>query len=310
MFDPLVDDEPAIPLDDEPAISLTPEPSEVETPNPEPRTLSLEPAPLMQVLPADFELPKLIRFVPDVRLKEAADAATRYALAVEVSGPEGVARADVALTALRTSLNAISENFVDAAKLANDLHKQITGKRAEWLEPGTNAVRVVGNRIATEQLRLKRIADEERRRLQEEEDRKARELARKRAEEAAKANAPKPVVDEMRKKAETVTAPPVATTAAEPPKLSGQTVVKTWMSRVVGTPADAEPNPTIAEMSPALLAEVMVLLKAITEGRAPITAIEINWSVCNQRAKSDKSTMNIPGLEAFESVGVRAKGRR
>lgn len=292
-------------LDDEPEIALD-EPAAVEVKSPEPAVQSL--APLVEILPADFPLPALLRFVPDVRLKQAADQAMRYALSVEVSGPEGLRRADVALTALRTSLAAITESFEEPASLANDVHKRITGKRAEWLVEGTAAVRTVGKRIADEQLRLERIAAEERRKRQEEEDRKAREEARRRAAEAEKQQAPAPVVQEMRRQAERATAPPVA--AASPPKLTGSSVVKTWKARVVGTPADADPNPSVAEMTPAQLAEVMVLLQNIVAGKAAITSIELNWQVLNARAKSEKGAMQIAGIEAFEDVGTRAKGSR
>jgi len=309
----LLDDEFQI-EPDEPAFAIEPE----EPENTDPRAMSPEPsapepaalAPLVEVLGADFPLPRLIRFCPDPRLKLALDQAVAYALAVNVSEPDGLMRADVALATVRTSLKAIAEHFEEPKDLANRVHKRITTTLSDWCEPGDTAVRTVGRRIAVEQSRLAQIAAEARRKAQEEEDRKARELARKKAEDAAKQKAPAPVVEQMRREAETVTAPPVPPAASEPAPLRSSTVVKPWKARVAGSPADAEPNPEIGEMTPAQLAQVKVLLKAILEDRAPLTAIEINWSTLNARAKSDKSTLAIPGIEAFQDVGVRAKGSR
>jgi hypothetical protein len=51
-------------------------------------------------------------------------------------------------------------------------------------------------------------------------------------------------------------------------------------------------------------------MKAILDGRAPLAAVEINWSYLNRRAKADKGTLAIPGVEAFEEGSVRAKGSR
>ena len=116
-------------LDDpepEPEIELEPDPE----PAPEPpaavalEEVELEPDPaplpvaLMQILPADFPLPALTRFVPDPRLKAALDQASAYALSVEVHGAEGLQRADLALTALRTSLKGYLAQFDEPRDIA------------------------------------------------------------------------------------------------------------------------------------------------------------------------------------------------
>jgi hypothetical protein len=295
-------------LEPEPEMELAIEPE----PEPEPETASPLPAvpvALMQVLPADFPLPGLIRFVPDPALRKAVDEASTYALGVEVSGPEGLQRADVAVTALRTSLKAIEDHFEEPVGIANKLHKQLTGVRGEWLERGTAAVRTVGQRIYTEKQRLDAIEREQRRKAQEEADRKAREDARKEAEAAERAKAPARVVEEMKRQAETVTAPPVPVSAPAP-KLQGSSTVTTWKARIAGTPAIDEPNPDIEQLTLPQWQRVRELLCAIVEGTAPRAAIQVNWSYLNKRAKADKSTLQIPGIEAFDEGGVRAKGTR
>jgi hypothetical protein len=182
--------------------------------------------------------------------------------------------------------------------------------RREWLESGEAAVKTVGGRIYTEQRRLEAIEAEARRKAQEEADRKAREDAKRESEAAAKQNAPAPIVEELKRQAETATAPPVTTYAGSAPVLRGNTAVGTWKCRLKGTPAEVEPNPKMAELTPAQRAQVRIAMQAVLDGKAPLTTFEINWPALNKRAVSDKSTLDIAGFESFEAGSVRAKGRR
>ncbi len=295
--------EPEIELEIEPEIEPEPEP---EAP---PETTALAVMPLMSVLPADFPLPSLAKFVPDVTLRQAADEATVYAMSVEVQGRDGLQRADVAVTALRASLKAIEDHFAEPVDTANKLHKRLTGLRSDWIDRGAGAVKTVGNRIWAEKNRLDAIDREAARKAQEEEDRKARVIAQAEADAARKAQAPAPVVEELQQRAKTATAPPVQPVAPAP-KLQGSSVVTTWKARIAGTPGSDEPNPDTEALSPAQRVEVMKLLKAILDGRAPMAAISLNWPYLSKRAKADKSTLAIPGIEAFEEGSVRAKGSR
>jgi hypothetical protein len=221
----------------EPDLEIEPEPVI-------PPTTALAPVGLMEVLPADFKLPELIKFIPNPALRAAADQAAAYALGVKVDGAEGIERADVALTALRSSVKAIGEHLEEPIAIANGLHKRLTGVRSEWCAQGEAAIKTVGGRIFTEQRRLETIAAEERRKAQAEADRVVREAARKEADAAVKADAPTPVVNELIRQAETITAPPVAAPTPAP-VLRGSTTVTTWKARIVGAPACEEPNPAI-----------------------------------------------------------------
>lgn len=304
---PLLEIEPDDPETPAPALEIEPDDESGQEPAEVPA--AVVDLSLMTVLPADFPLPTLIKFCPRAELKIAAEQAARYALSVDVAGPEGLQRADVALTTLRTSQKAIEEHFAEPADIANRLHKGITSTRAEWLQPGKAALETVGRKVATEQRRLEDLEREQRRRDQAEADRRERERARREAEEAAKAQAPAPVVEELKRQAEVATAPPVAP-AVQTPVMRGSSVVATWKARIAGTPADADPNPESNALTPAQHLEVLKLLKAVVDGRAPITAVELNWKYLNARAKADKSTLSIPGIEAYEDLGVRSKGTR
>jgi hypothetical protein len=93
------------------------------------------------------------------------------------------------------------------------------------------------------------------------------------------------------------------------PVLRGSTTVTTWKARLAGTPAST--NRTLhREFTPAQRAKVLELLPAIVDGKAPLAAVEINWPYLNKRAKADKSTLAIAGIEAYEEGSVRAKGSR
>lgn len=302
---------------DEPMLAIEPEPSGDV----------IAPVALMEVLPADFKLPALIKFIPNPALRAHADQAATYALGVKVEGAEGLQRADLALSALRATLKVIDEHLEEPISIANGLHKRLTSVRSEWQAQGSAAVKTVGNRIFLEQRRLETIAADERRAAQAEADRLAREAAQREAAAAEKAKAPAPIVEELKRQAETVTAPPIAAPAAVAP-LRSSTTVTTWKARLAGTPGADDANPCTEALSPVqrLAAFHLVVNVAAQLARdlkltlepdylakchgAPLAAIEISWSYLNKRAKADKSTLAIAGIEAFEEGSVRAKGSR
>lgn len=305
-------------------LDIEPETEPVDAPaHAEPVVMDLEPEPepqqtaavvsvgLVEILPADFPLPLLTRFVPNAQLRADAEKATAYALSLTIDkeGADGLQRADLALGALRESVKAIGDHLAEPIDIANRLHKTLTGVRSDWTAEAEAAIKTVGRRVWSEQRRLEDIAAEARRAAQEEANRKARELAEKEASQAAAANAPTPVVEELRKQAQTAQAAPVPMTAAAP-AMKTTTTVTTWKARLAGTPADAEPNPKVSELSIPQQAQFRALLKAILDDKAPITAVDLDWGVLNGRAKADKSTLVIPGIEAFPDGGVRAKGTR
>lgn len=265
--------------------------------------------PLAQILPADFKLPALIKFVPNGALRIAADAAADYALTIPVEGAAGLQRADLALTAVRSSLKAIETHLEEPIAITNALHKRLTTVRSEWMAHGKTVVADVSQRIYTEQRRLELLALDERRKAQADADARERAAAQREVEAATAAQAPAPVVAELKRQAQTATAPPVQGPSIALP-LRGSSTVTTWKCRLTGTPGSDNPNPDMAVLTPAQRHQAFELLKAIVDGKAPLAAVAIDWSYLNKRAKADKSTLAIPGLEAFEEGSLRAKGQR
>jgi hypothetical protein len=291
---------------------LIEEPEEVLVEEPEPEPQALAPMPLVQVLPADFPLPALIRFVPDPRFREACQIAAAAALACEVTGAEGLLVADQKLIEARAAIKAAEQHFEEPIGISHQLHSSLCTTRREWTTGAVDAVTTVSGRILVEKQRLERIAAEERRKAQEEENRKLREEIAKRAEEAKKAEAPAAVVENLLEQAKTAQAAPVSSFAASsPPKLAGSSTTENWQPTIKGTARDAEQQPAMADLSNEQRAVVLDAMKAVLEGRAPITVFEINWGYIKKRAKSDKATFAIEGFEAYDAGGLRAKpGRR
>jgi hypothetical protein len=265
---------------------------------------------LVEVLGADVALPALVKWVPDTRVRDAALGVATVASAVDVTTEAGFLQADRVLADLRACQKAIAEHFAEPKAIAFRLHRRITGIEGEWLSPGEAALRTLGGRLYDEQRRREREAAEARRRAQDEADRIAREAAAREVAAAAAADVPAPNVEELHARAQTATAAPVA--AAMPaPKLSGSTTVTTWKARLASTTGDREPNPEVALMNAAERASVVTLLRWILE--APderLAGIEVSWKYWNARAKADKSTLRVPGIEAFEQGSLRGKGGR
>lgn len=268
---------------------------------------------LMQVLPADFPLPALIKFVPNPEVKAALDKAVAYAKSIEVrgKGTEGLAAADLALGELNDRIKATTQEFADAARMADQLHKGITSRRAEWCAEAEETKRAIGRDMYAERERLE-AAERERRRLEQAEaDRKVREEARIRAEAAKAAEAPPKVIEQLQQAAETATAPPVPETRSSAASaMKGSTTVKTWKARIKGTPAEEDPNPAMEDLSAEQWKQIADLMRDVADGKAPRACFAIDWSYLNKRAGSDKSTMQITNIEAVLLGSVRAKGSR
>lgn len=263
----------------------------------------------VEVLPPDFKLPALTQFVPDLRLRRAADGLAATALAIDVTNEVGLKRADATLVQLRGSIKAIEADFEEPTGLAYRLHKRLTGMLGEWLTGPRTAADTVARRVVAETARLDGIAEAQRVKDQAEADARAKANAAQAATSAKASGAPPAVVEQLKQQAKTATAPPVAARTAAPLASTGTT--KGWKARLAGTPADAaEPNPDVKDLTEPQRRAILRLCGAIAEGKAPIAVLKtLDWAYLNKRADSEKTELaaSIPGLEAFEYVAPRAK---
>ena len=299
--DPAGEDELAQPP---PEDDLSPPPEEEE-----PHAAAAHPPvqQLMEILPADFPLPSLIKFAPDTRIRQAADADAVKLLELQVTDETSMRVVEACLDRQRQHKATIEALFKEPCAVANQLHKHLTGLRGDWLARTEQAIATGNDRVLQLQRRLAREEAEARRRAQEEADRQAREEARRAAEAAKKAEAPAAVVQELEFEAQHATAPPIQQTAVTP-TLTRSTVVENWQPRLTATDRAApELQPCMAQLSPAEQACVRTAMKAVLEGRNPLTIFEINWSVICKRAKADKKTFSLEGFVAEDLGAVRAK---
>mgnify|MGYP000379062933 CR=1 FL=1 len=264
----------------------------------------------VDLLPASFQLPPLVRFVPNVGLFETLERAVAVAEAIDVAGAPGLQKADAALGDVRDAMKAIEAHFDEPKRLAHEEHKRITGKLAEWLKVGEQAVDTVGARILAATERLEQAARDQARREQEALDAEARAQARQEADFAAAAGAPADVVDALTVAAETATAQTVTTVEPAGVDLTRNAKSTTWKARLVGTAPGAEINPDSAELTPAQVPGFEDLLSAVLEGRASRACVAVNWSYVNKRAGADKTALQIPGLEAVKVSGLKGKRGR
>lgn len=261
-----------------------------------------------QALP-DFDITMLLRFLPDPKLKQLLDAEAQRALAIEVKDAAGLQLADAALGRLKDGIAGIEKCFDDPTSLAYALHKRLTGLRADFCATGKAAVEQVGNRIYVENKRLASIAEEARREEQRKADEKARADTLAAAKDAKAQGAPKEFVQELTKAAKTMTAAPVASPVPAP-VLARSSIKPDWRARFSGDDS-ADLRPAVKDMTELQRAQCMTLLHAVVAGQVPLAAIkELDWTYLDKRADAEKTTLLIPGIEAYDKGRVSSKPQR
>ena len=274
-------------------------------------SLTLHLAQTPEVLPADFQLPPAITFVPNPALATRAQELAAQIADLVITDEASCHRMDALLAIARAHDAAIDAHFADPVDFFFARHRALTRQRGEFRGPLTEAIKIGGRRIFAFNQAQERQAAEERRRRQEAADRQARDDARREAEAARQAQAPAPLIEQLEEQAQTVTAPPVASAPAPRETLRGSTVTITRKARPKGTEgAAADQQPGMAMLTPAQRLSVLEAMKAVVDGRAPLLVFEIAYAYLDSRAKSDKTTFNIPGFEMYEVGGVRGKSTR
>jgi hypothetical protein len=307
------------PDDDDMGINETTMPTVDATPQPVIEVqLQPETMPLMEILPADFRLPVLTRFVPDPTVKARIDKALAYAKTIQIEGKgqDALARMDPALEELNAAIAVGEALFKEPAEIAFELHRHVTGKRAEWVNAPKAEVKSIGNAVWKETERLKEVAAAEQRRIQEEANAKARAEAAQAAADAEKNKAPAPIVEKLQQQAKSAVAPPVP--APTRPfggfggSSSSNTVVTTWKARLDSASEDAEEQaPALTSLSDAERADVLKLFKAIVDGRHDLLSlVSVNYGAINKLAVAQESTFNVPGFVAYKTGGTRKKAAR
>lgn len=129
---------------------------------------------------------------------------------------------------------------------------------------------------------------EEQKRKEREEERQLQEIARKRAEEEALQQALEAEAAGEKEEAqkiieEPVYVPPIKI-VSEVPKSKESHIRETWSADVF--------DPMIPDQC------LLITVKAIAEGKAPLQAVQYDMTFLNGQARSYKQGMNIPGVRA------------
>lgn len=183
---------------------------------------------------------------------------------------------------MQKEVSATFDPIIEKAHLA---HKEAVAQKKKYYDPLVMAETSLKNKAIAYDTEQERKAREEQERLaakaRAEEERKRKELeerARK-AEEAGKAAK----ADELRAKSEAVRVE-VPVVQPQAVKVEGQATREDWYAEVT---------------------DLMALVKAIAEGKAPLTFVEASMPNLNKQAKSMKNTWSYPGV-AFKSRKVMA----
>ena len=174
---------------------------------------------------------------------------------------------------LETEIHAAFDGIVDKAHQA---HKEAVAQRKKYLDPIEEGRRILKGKMIAYQDTQERIRREEQARLEQE--------ARKRAEDEQIAIAAQLEKEGDKETAEAVLSEPVQVapvvaqrTAPAASRLSAGRSV--WSAEVTN---------------------IMALVKAVAEGKQPITLIQANETALNGMARSLKGSMAIPGVKAVE----------
>jgi len=203
----------------------------------------------------------------------------------------------------------ILDPIVEAAHRA---HKVAVDQRKALLRPAEEAETILKDRMGTYQAEQERIrrereaaAERERVRLEAEARRQAEAeeaRLRKEAEDRMLEAAAQAEADGDGETAERILAqplvvdipvpqpvfmPPVATTMPPPAKVSGVSFRETWTAEVT---------------------DFRALVKAVAEGRAPLSLVQADESALGQYARSTRGTQKVPGVRFFPktTTAVRA----
>lgn len=160
--------------------------------------------------------------------------------------------------------------------------KTVCGKRKEMLDPIAAATAKLSNAISAYDQEQEERRKEAQRLLDE-----AARIQREKeiADALAAAKADGATKRELKQIEKQELAAPVSTpVVAAAPKPAGLSVPKPWDAR---------------------LTNLMLLVKAIAAGKAPITLVHFDESMARRYAQSTKGTVEVPGVEFYQKAQVR-----
>ncbi len=234
------------------------------------------------------------------------DAPTAAQLAEAAAADPKLAQLDDAAIAILTTAEAFTITTLEQYSASGDVLKRIKAQQRELTDLRMSLTRPLddaksrtmalfkpaGDRLARAEQTIKGAMlnfsrEQERKRAASEAE--ARELAEKerqrlqRLAEAARERGADEKAETFEERAASV---PVPIVAAEKPAVAGVATRTTWHAEVV---------------------DKLELVKAVADGRAPLSALEPNMVLLNQQARSLKGELAIPGVRAVADEGIAAR---
>jgi vacuolar-type H+-ATPase subunit E/Vma4 len=164
-------------------------------------------------------------------------------------------------------------------------YKKIQDRFKEYDEPAEMAERAIKTEIAKWNAEQERIFQEKQREAQREAETQAEEERLRAAIVAEEAGASEQEVQAIVETPIAVVAPLVEATYK---KASGISIRSNWQAKVT---------------------DMKALCRAVGAGKVPVDYVQPNMSALNARARADRSTLDIPGVVAFDNPTVAGRGR-
>lgn len=218
--------------------------------------------------------------VIEQEIEQGIAATNTEATGLMVTDAETYQRAGELLKGIKAVEKRIKDYFSPLKAAAHKAWKSICDRENEELlklKPGAD------------HLNRQMVAyHQEQERIRQEEERRQREEARRREEEERLAAAIEAEKTGQSEVAEAILNEPVHVAAPvvppATPKIAGQTVATTWKHRVVSLQA---------------------LVRAVADGKAPITCLQANDVFLGSQARAGKGQISYPGVEFYPEQNMR-----
>lgn len=183
------------------------------------------------------------------------------------------------LVTVKGLIKKVGEAFDPICDSAHKTWKTAVAQRSEQLDPLQNAEKIIKQRATAFLVEQNRIREEEERKARLEAEAAERKRKAELEEQAKRheANGNIAKAEERREMAEQVFIAPRPVVAGAI-KAEGQSLKETWSAEVT---------------------DLSALVKAVAEGRAPITLVMADQVALNKQAKATKNAFPIPGIRFF-----------
>lgn len=199
----------------------------------------------------------------------------------QIKTQEDYDKVSVFLVGVKNLIKKVGEAFDPVCDAAHKSWKVAVAQRKEQLDPLEQAEKIIKYRATEFLIEQNRIREEAERKAREEaesaERKRKAELEAQAARHEANGNIEK--AEQRRELAEQVFIAP-RPVVANVIKAEGQSLKEVWSAEVT---------------------DLHALIKAVAEGRAPITLVMADQSALNKQAKATKNAFPIPGVRFFST---------